>query len=175
MVVRRAVPADVPGIATLVEAFAREGQILPRSPESIHRGIGDWFVALEHEELLACGSLFTYPDGLAEVRSLVVRGSAQGRGLGTALVTALTAEAEARGMHRLFALTRAVRFFERIGFHRTYKLEFPEKVWRDCTLCPFLTHCDETAVVLDLVATMPSLVIPLARVKGARHVHINRR
>jgi N-acetylglutamate synthase-like GNAT family acetyltransferase len=52
----------------------------------------------------------------------------------------------------LFALTRVVDFFQRFGFVETDRAMFPEKVWRDCRLCPLINRCDETAVVLSLEA-----------------------
>ncbi len=47
----------------------------------------------------------------------------------------------------VFALTRAVPFFEKQGFIITDKDNFPEKVWRDCMICPVRHACDEVAVV----------------------------
>jgi amino-acid N-acetyltransferase len=87
---------------------------------------------------------------LVEVRSLAVDEGAQGLGIGRWLMDALIEEAERREIPTLFALTRAVGFFERCGFTVVEKDMFPEKVWADCQFCPVRHHCDETAVVLDL-------------------------
>ncbi|HMP42359.1 MAG TPA: hypothetical protein PKA05_18420, partial [Roseiflexaceae bacterium] len=58
--------------------------------------------------------------------------------------------ARTRGFPTIFALTRAVGFFTKLGFVVTGNERFPEKVWRDCVLCPLRDRCDETAVVLEL-------------------------
>jgi N-acetylglutamate synthase-like GNAT family acetyltransferase len=50
----------------------------------------------------------------------------------------------------LFALTRAVSFFERLGFARCDRESFPEKIWRDCRLCRVRDRCDEQAVAIRL-------------------------
>jgi amino-acid N-acetyltransferase len=141
---------DVPAILALVSEHARRGTVLPRTRHSICSTIDDWLVAEAGGKILGCVSLLGYTSGLAEVRTLVVRDSVQGLGVGTLLVEALLAEARQRSIPKLFALTRAVPYFERFGFSVTDRDAFPEKVWRDCQQCPFLDNCDETAVVLQL-------------------------
>lgn len=149
----RARPADledVRAIAGLVDEYAGPGYLLPRQREDIRRTIDLWRIVRSPEGLLACGSLLPYSDELAEVRSMAVAPGRQGQGLGSAVLTELIEEGHRRGFEALFALTRAVRFFEDHGFSVSHRLEFPEKVWRDCLGCPFLDNCDETAVALDL-------------------------
>ncbi len=53
-------------------------------------------------------------------------------------------------MTTVFTLTRAVPFFERCGFRITNKEQFPEKIWKDCHLCPLVHDCDETALIMRL-------------------------
>ncbi|MER3461221.1 MAG: GNAT family N-acetyltransferase, partial [candidate division GAL15 bacterium] len=69
-----------------------------------------------------------------------------------ALVQALVARARSAGARTVFALTRAVAFFERQGFRVTDRERFPEKVWRDCVRCPLRDRCDEVAVAMRLDA-----------------------
>jgi len=141
---------DVPAILALVSEHARRGTVLPRTRHSIYSTIDDWLVAEEGGKILGCVSLLGYTSGLAEVRTLVVRDSVQGLGVGTLLIEALLAQARQRGIPKVFALTRVVPYFERFGFSVTDRNAFPEKVWRDCQQCPFLDNCDETAVVLQV-------------------------
>lgn len=156
--IRPAGVADVDGIAALIQAQARRGKLLPRGAAAIYETIDDWIVATipagngpnGEEEILGCVSLLPYPSGLVEVRSLAVQESAQGLGIGSRLLEALLAEARARGIVALFALTRAVPFFLRFGFAITAREHFPEKVWRDCWQCPLLDACDETAMVWEV-------------------------
>lgn len=149
-VIRFARPADVPGIIALVNDHARRGDLLPRTAKSIHETLENWLVGEENGRILACVSLLFYTPKLAEVRSLAVHDETKGQGWGAAIVQALVAEARQRHVPTLFALTRAVRFFEKQGFTITDKSHFPEKVWRDCVQCPIQHNCDETAVVLKL-------------------------
>jgi len=149
--IRPARPEDVPGILFLVNEHARRGDLLPRTAASIRDTLDDWLIAKDETgEIVACVSLFAYSPVLAEVRSLAVHDRAKGGGWGSTLVKALILEARHRNVETLFALTRAVRFFERAGFHITNRERFPEKVWRDCSICPLIDNCDETAVVLNL-------------------------
>jgi len=157
MNIRPARAEDIPGILALVNEHARRGDLLPRTADSIATTLSDWLIAKDDDgEIVACGSLYAYSSGLAEVRSLAVLDRAKGGGWGSTLVKGLIMEARRRGVVTLFALTRAVSFFQRAGFHISDRQRFPEKVWRDCVNCPLLDHCDETAVVLHLALPLAS-------------------
>lgn len=150
MVLRRATVRDGKAIADLVASFARRGALLPRQEKDVIGTIDDWMVAFQGDTLLACGSLLVYSPTLAEIRSLAVASQAQGQGIGSAVVGALVQWAAEREIRQLFALTRAVPFFRSLGFRVKPNVTFPEKVWRDCRLCPFQEACDEVAVVFDV-------------------------
>jgi len=47
-------------------------------------------------------------------------------------------------------LTLSRHFFSRLGYSEIEKEYFPQKIWRDCTRCPKLMACDETAMVKKL-------------------------
>jgi amino-acid N-acetyltransferase len=147
---RPAVGADVQSIADIVNENARRGDLLPRSPENIRASLNTWLVAEVAGVVVGIGSLLEMSPTLVEVRSLAVLPAYRGYGVGALLVRGLVARARARGIPTVFALTRAVPFFERLGFVVTEKERFPEKVWRDCVVCPLQHACDETAVVLEL-------------------------
>ena len=148
---------DLPELVELVNTYARRGDLLPRTPHSIAMTLPDWVIARQHDpisgraRLVGCGSLLRYGAHLAEVRSLAVADEAQGLGVGRQIVDALEAAGRAQNIPTLFALTRAVPFFEKMGFVITQKEFFPEKVWNDCSICPLKDNCDETAVVKELV------------------------
>ncbi len=155
MRVEPATPGDIRAIANLVDDYARRGLVLPRSIESIRATLGDWMVGRDGDHLLACGSLLRYAPHLAEVRSLAVRPEAKGQGWGKALLHALIGHAQCQRIPTLFALTRSPALFQGVGFAVSDKAFFPEKVWRDCQLCPIQAHCDETAVVMQLTPANP--------------------
>ncbi len=161
LTIRPAQDGDAYAIAALVEVYARRGELLPRSEESIHATLSDWVVAISAGRVVGCGSLVRYTPQLVELRSLAVDENAQGRGIGLALTEALVELARNRGAVKIFALTRAVPFFEKAGFRQTPMASFPEKVWRDCRLCPLQDNCDETAVSLRLVPAFSPPFIPL--------------
>ncbi|MBE2225266.1 MAG: argininosuccinate synthase, partial [Anaerolineae bacterium] len=175
MNIRPARESDIPGIIDLVAEHAKRGDVLPRSPESIAATLNDWLVG-EHPDgdIIACVSLYYYSRHLAEVRSLAVSDRVKGQGWGSTIVKASILEAQHRNIPTLFALTRAVPFFRKLGFRITSKELFPQKVWRVCSVCPLLENCDETAVVLELG---PSLIpehtpipidIPVAEILSSR-------
>lgn len=177
-VVRPAAAEDVPGMAALIAALAERDLVLPRSAAAIAASLEHWVVAvvpadaaarlaidealaaLKPGSVVACGSLLDYRSDLTEVRSLAVDPAVQGLGLGRSVVDALVAAARRRGIETVFALTRAVPFFERQGFTVTAKERFPEKVWRDCIGCPLLERCDEVAVVLGRADGMSGPMLP---------------
>ncbi len=162
MQIRPARRSDVSGIDALVTQHAREGKMLPRSTESIEATLADWLVAVGAAgDVVACGALFRYTPSLAEVRSLAVADKVKGQGYGRTMVKALIAEARMRQIPVLFALTRVAPFFHKLGFQTTNKERFPEKVWRDCRMCPLLHDCDEAAVVMHLAPVQPHASIPI--------------
>ena len=164
--IRSADAHDVPQIASLVGEYARIGHLLPRSRQSISDDLGAWQVAVGDGRVAGCGSLLPYGAGLAEIRSLAVLPAFQHQGVGSRLVAALSEQARRDGIQTVFALTRAVPFFEQLGFTAASRQAFPEKVWRDCRLCPLQDRCDEHAVVLALVPDPTSQLIQI----GGHHV-----
>jgi len=148
--VRRATLDDARTIADLVALGEREGQLLPRSLDAIRASIADWIVAEAAGHIVGAGSLVAMNHALAEVRSLIVAPAYRRWGIGKRIVLALIELARARGIPTIFTLTRAVLFFEQLGFVITEKENFPEKVWRDCSLCPVQFACDEVAMVLSV-------------------------
>jgi amino-acid N-acetyltransferase len=148
--VRPAVEADVQAIADIVGQHARQGHLLPRSVEHIRKSLPDWLVAQVDGRIVGIGSLLEMSPTLVEVRSLAVLPAYRSLGVGGLLVVGLVERARERGIPTVFALTRAVPFFERLGFAVTATERFPEKVWKDCVVCPLRERCDETAVVLEL-------------------------
>ena len=154
---RMARPADVAGIRALINEFAAEGVMLPRTSESIAMSLDDFVVATDAGgRVLACGALKEYSPSLAEVASLAVARDAHGQGLGRAVASRLEALARVRGIGELFALTLTPRFFEATGYTVVDRARYPEKMRRDCVGCPRRFGCAEVCVrrVLDLNAAL---------------------
>ncbi|MGQ9550098.1 MAG: GNAT family N-acetyltransferase [Roseiflexus sp.] len=149
IIVRRAEEDDIAAIVAIVAEHARQGHLLPRSAENIRATLSSWLVAEVDGTVAGIGSLVQMSPTLVEVRSLAVLPQYRRLRVGQAIVRGLIDEARRRGFPKVFALTRVVPFFEKLGFRITSKDDFPEKVWRDCAICPLQHACDETAVVIE--------------------------
>jgi amino-acid N-acetyltransferase len=145
-VLRPAIEADVPALAALVAEHARTGDLLPRSATDIRATLATWRIAEAGGVLAGCGSLRWMSYDRVELRSLAVAPHWRGQGVGAQLVRILVDRAWQGGATVVFALTRAVPFFLRLGFQLTDRAQLPEKVMRDCVACPLRSRCDETAV-----------------------------
>ncbi|MBI3574899.1 MAG: N-acetyltransferase [Gammaproteobacteria bacterium] len=147
MHIRPAAIGDVPTIHHLLEIYAAQGNLLPRTMNELYRHLRDFFVVEMDGKLAACGALEIFTEDLGEVRSLVVDDAWKGKGLGRRLVEQLIHEARAIGLKRLMALTYVPEFFHKLGFQTVAKDTLPEKVWSVCVKCYKFNHCDEIAVL----------------------------
>jgi amino-acid N-acetyltransferase len=150
LMVRKAHIADAKAIHKLLLNYAREGLMLSRSLPDIYECIRDFYVFEEGGETVGTVCLHICWEDLAEVRSLAVAASHEGRGLGRALVEACLGEARQLGLKRVFALTYQPVFFGKLGFHEIEKSELPQKIWGDCMKCAKFPECDEIALSIDL-------------------------
>ena len=149
--VRPARPADMEAVAVLVNGFAAQNLMLPKSPEQLNRTFREFQIATDRNgRFLGCGALRVFTPQLAEIVSLAVSPEAHGGGVGGQIVEALVGDAEALGIGAVFALTLRPGFFDRLGFRTVEKEVFPQKVWADCSICPKQQACDEIAVVREL-------------------------
>lgn len=146
MTLRKAVMADIPAMLALINAYARDGIMLPRNEFEISEGIRDFTVALEGGSLLGCAALHFYGPTVAEVRSLAVAPDTKGSGVGRRLVEALEAEARQFQLESLFAFTYVPGFFRKLGYVEVERGDLPLKAWKDCLRCPKFQACDEIAV-----------------------------
>lgn len=122
--------------------------MLHRSLESTYEALREFHVAQdEGGALVGCVAVDLFWSDLAEVKSLAVLPDRRGEGIGRKLVEAAIADARELGAARLFALTYEEDFFRRLGFSRIDRETLPEKVWRECIVCPKADACDEIAVM----------------------------
>ncbi len=143
---RKAKMKDAERIQFLINEYAKQGLMLPRSINSIYEHIRDFWVYEENREILGTCALTIFWNDLAEVRSLAVDPGHLRRGIGTALVEKAIEEAKEFGINRVFTLTYQVEFFEKLGFKVIDKNSLPHKIWRDCINCVKFPNCDETAM-----------------------------
>ena len=157
--IRRARLGDVPTIHGLLAEAAKTTPVIPRSQAALYDTLRDFFVFDEGDGVKGCCALHITWKDLAEVKSLAVDSSCQGRGVGQALVAACLDEARALEVPRVFALTAVVGFFKKLGFREIDKHELPHKVWADCIHCPKFPDCEESAV-LAKVSSEAGVVTP---------------
>lgn len=149
--IRTARISDMRQVEALVNGFARDNLMLPKTYDQLARLFREFVVAVDGEErVLGCGALRIYNQELAEIASLAVDESAHGAGIGRRIVERLIEEARALGLQTVFALTLQEAFFRRLGFAVVPRENFPGKVWADCRNCPKLHACDEIAVALEV-------------------------
>ncbi|GIO85347.1 putative N-acetyltransferase [Paenibacillus faecis] len=146
-VCRQARLEDVEPLFTMIEGYARQGIMLPRSRAVLERQISDFVVAEMDGQIVGCGSLCRLGEELVEIRSLGIAEGYKGRGLGSMLVEELVLQAKRQGIPKIMALTYEVSFFLKNGFAVVEKEIFPEKVWTDCVNCAKQHCCDEIAVL----------------------------
>jgi amino-acid N-acetyltransferase len=144
---RKAILPDAPAIFNLIGQYTHDGTLLPRTLQEICENVRDFIVVEEKNKVVACAALHFYGLSLAEVRSVTVDRTAQGRSVGTKLVQGMIEESRAHRIDRLFLFTRTPEFFAKIGFVAVPNHILPEKVHKDCVACPRREHCDETAMV----------------------------
>ncbi|SNZ16091.1 N-acetyltransferase [Hydrogenobacter hydrogenophilus] len=150
MKVRKAILKDAPKLYTLINEYAKEGILLPRSLNSIYEDIRDFWVCEDEEEVIGCSALHIVWEDLAEIKSLAVRRDHRNNGVGSLLVEKCLEEAKQLGIKRVFVLTYATDFFSRFNFREVKKETLPHKVWGECINCVKFPQCDEIAMILEL-------------------------
>ena len=149
--VRTVTVADAMTIFKLVNHYANQAQMLPKSQNQIFQNIRDFRVVVdESAQIVGCGALHVTWGDLAEVRSLAIVEGYKRKGLGRMLVDRLIEDAKALGLPTVFALAYVPEFFESLGFERIDKNQLPQKIWGDCIDCPKFPDCDEIALIKDL-------------------------
>ena len=149
MQVRKARLQDATQIFEIVNAHSHDGTLIRRPFSEVCENIRDFTVALSDAGVfLGCGALHLYGPHLCEVRSIVVKPEAKGRGAGSAILKALLDEAESHGVQYICLFTRIADFFFKYGFRIVEdKAELPDKIFKDCQNCPRLHRCDEVSMV----------------------------
>lgn len=118
--IRKAQPEDVGAISILIEPFVEDGTLLPRTFDELDDFLPNCFIAqTESGEIVGCAALEIYSKKLAEIRSLAVSHSMQGKGIGKMLVQACVDLAHERQILEVMAITASEDFFKACGFDFT--------------------------------------------------------
>jgi amino-acid N-acetyltransferase len=159
--IRPAAEGDIEGILEIVNGYAAQNLMLPRTDEQIRRVLRWFLVAAQGGRVVGCGSNVEMTPQLTELRSLAVAPECRGTGLGKRLVAALVSQARAAGYEQICALTLSERFFNNCGFITVDRWAISPKIWHECIYCPKFDACDEIAVLMNLTETeTPKQIAP---------------
>ena len=148
--IRKATIDDIKEIQELINFYAKQDRMLPRSLNELYENIRDFFVYEEAGKVLGCCALHVAWESLAEVKSLAVEESNQKKGIGEMLVKNALEDARKLKVKKVFALTYVPLFFEKLGFKRIEHAELPHKIWSECIKCIKFPDCAENALAMDI-------------------------
>jgi len=147
LIYRKARFDDIEFIYGLVHIYAAQGEMLPRSRNTLYENLRDMVVAEADDGVIGVGALHIMWDRLAEVRMMAISPDHTRKGVGAEIVSRLLAEGDALGIEKVFTLTYKPDFFRKLGFIRISREELPQKVWKECIDCPKYPNCDEIAMI----------------------------
>jgi amino-acid N-acetyltransferase len=128
--IRKARKSDVRLIYNLTRNAVRREELLYRTQQAIEKNIDQFYVFEIDENIIACVTLYFYPDRpqLAEVGSLYVMPFYHHRGIGKKMVEFACMRAKERGAKTVIALsTQSFGFFQNVcGFEEADKTILPE-------------------------------------------------
>jgi amino-acid N-acetyltransferase len=145
--IRKAKIKDIKKIQKLINCFAKQDIMLPRSVNELYENLRDFWVAEEGDKIIGCCALHISWDDLAEIKSLAVSKHKQGKGLGKELVESCLSEAKLLGAKRIFVLTYKPNFFKKFAFKKIKNADLPHKIWAECINCCKFPNCQETALL----------------------------
>ena len=169
--VRRARLSDVPDLLRLINGYASQSLMLPRTEVELCEGLRDFLVALDQDKLVGCGALHFYTEHMAELRSLAVVSDKTRSGVGQKVAQALLEEARQFGIDLVIVFTYVPGFFKKLGFQSVDRSALPLKIWKDCLRCPMFQACDEVALAY---AVTPGAEIYMGQLppEGAPHTGV---
>jgi len=151
LIARKARLRDVGEMARIVNFYAAQQQMLPKTHLQLYENLRDFSVIEDAEgRVIACGALHIYWENLAEIRAIAVAEGMNRKGLGTLLAERLIDEAREFCLEQVFCFTYVPKFFNSLGFIQVEHSVLPLKVYNECFQCPKFNKCDEIAMVMQL-------------------------
>lgn len=147
---RKAKIKDIKHIQELINQFAKQDLMLPRSLNELYEDLRDFWVAEVNKKIVGCCALHVSWDDLAEIKCLAVSRGYQKKGLGRELALSCLGEARDLGAKKVFVLTYEPDFFRNLGFKKIKHNDLPHKVWAECINCCKFPDCDEIALLKSL-------------------------
>ncbi len=116
LVVRPARTSDIKKIRSIVDLYATQRRLLSKETVTLYEGVQEFTVAEVNGEVVGCGALHVLWEDLAEVRTVAVIESMQGKGIGHAILESILNKAKEIGVKKVFCLTFETKFFDSHGF-----------------------------------------------------------
>lgn len=151
LTIRHATMHDVDQMLTIINQYAQQGLMLPRTKLSVCENLQSFIIAFDGNQVVGVAGLHILWEDLAEIRSLAIDEQAKGMGIGKQLVLSLIERSVQLGINRILSLTYQKEFFEKCGFQIVAKESLPQKVWKDCINCSKLPVCDEIAMIYEIL------------------------
>ncbi len=148
--IRKAKIKDIKQIQNLINSFAKQDLMLPRSLNELYENLRDFWVADEDGKIIGCCALHISWEDLAEIKSLAVAKQKQCKGIGRELIQACLNEAKGLAARRIFVLTYQPGYFKKFGFKRVKNSALPHKIWAECINCCKFPNCQEIALLKTL-------------------------
>jgi len=156
IIIRQAVISDIGKIHGLIEFYAKEELLLPKSRAELAVMLPN-FIAAEYDGQFAGSVAFKIgEDEKAEIVSWVVNKNYFNHGIGSMLISAVMERIEDLGIKTIYTLTLRPNTFEKHGFKKVGMEMLPKKVWTDCIRCPRniaepgSVNCPEKALIKNL-------------------------
>lgn len=128
--IRKATKRDVRFLYNLTRNAVKREELIHRTQQAIEKNIDQFYVFEIDENIIACVTLYFYPDKpqLAEIGSLYVLPFYHNRGVGRKMVDFACMRAKEKGVTTIVALsTQSYSFFTSVlGFEETGKSVLPE-------------------------------------------------
>lgn len=116
VVVRPAKTSDIKKVRSIVDSFAAQRRLLSKETVTLFEAVQEFTVAEVDSEVVGCGALHVLWEDLAEVRTVAVVESMQGKGIGHAILESILNKAKEIGVKKVFCLTFETKFFGSHGF-----------------------------------------------------------
>ena len=152
LVVRPARTSDIKKIRSIVDSYATQRRLLSKETVTLYEGVQEFTVAEVNGEVVGCGALHVLWEDLAEVRTVAVIESMQGKGIGHAILESILNKAKEIGVKKVFCLTFETKFFDSHGFSESQGAPVEPDVYAQ-----LLRSYDEgIAEFLDLESVKPN-------------------
>ena len=116
VIVRAAKTSDIKKIKAIINEYVSERRLLSKEIVTLFESVQEFIVAEVDGEVVGCGALHVLWEDLAEVRSVAVIESMQGKGIGHTILENVLVRAKEVGVKKVFCLTFETKFFGSNGF-----------------------------------------------------------